>query len=105
MIMPLVINGADGVVTQTIWQLLALQAAGFLFINKMDQEGSDKKTAGCIKQQLDDCCIEFGKRFGKLEQVAMCDDDCSNLPENRQIAIKRLRAIQKKTVSVILVRP
>ena len=42
----LVINGADGVQghTMTLWRLLArYQIPTFLFINKMDQDGTDKE--------------------------------------------------------------
>ncbi len=76
----LVISGADGVQghTKTLWRLLDLyQIPVFLFINKMDQLGTDKaKLMSELKMQLDDRCIEFGQvqknRF--YDELAMCDE-------------------------------
>ena len=54
----LVINGADGVKghTMTLWRLLArYQIPTFLFINKMDQDGTDKeKLLAELKKRLSD---------------------------------------------------
>ena len=76
----LVISGADGVQghTKTLWRLLAIyQIPVFIFINKMDQNGTDKeKLMTELKKQLGDGCIEFGQ--GETEefndQLAMCDE-------------------------------
>ncbi|OLN28244.1 translation factor GTPase family protein [Desulfosporosinus metallidurans] len=61
----LVISGADGVQghTKTLWRLLhTYQIPVFLFVNKMDQNGTDKdKLMKELKKQLDDGCIEFGQ--------------------------------------------
>ena len=61
----LVISGADGVQghTKTLWRLLHMyQIPVFLFVNKMDQKGTDKdKLMKELKKQLDDGCIEFGQ--------------------------------------------
>ena len=58
----LVINGADGVQghTMTLWRLLArYQIPTFLFINKMDQDGTDKeKLLVELKKRLSDNCVE-----------------------------------------------
>ncbi|QHI71677.1 translation factor GTPase family protein [Aminipila terrae] len=76
----LVINGADGVQghTRTLWNLLEMyQIPVFLFINKMDQTGTDEdKLLKEIKKQLNDCCIEFGhiSTDGLYEQLAMCSE-------------------------------
>jgi ribosomal protection tetracycline resistance protein len=76
----LVISGADGVQghTKTLWRLLDMyQIPVFLFINKMDQYGTDKdKLMEELKKQLDDGCIEFGQvaTAGFYEQMAMCDE-------------------------------
>jgi ribosomal protection tetracycline resistance protein len=76
----LVISGADGVQghTKTLWRLLELyQIPVFLFVNKMDQNGTDKgKLIKEMKKQLDDGCIEFGqvKADGFCDQLAMCDE-------------------------------
>ena len=59
----LVINGADGVQghTMTLWRLLArYQIPTFLFINKMDQDGTDKeKLLAELKKRLSDNCADF----------------------------------------------
>ncbi len=76
----LVISGADGVQghTKTVWRLLKMyQIPVFLFVNKMDQAGTDKdKLIKEMKDQLDDGCIEFGqaKTEGFYDQLAMCDE-------------------------------
>lgn len=76
----LVISGADKVQahTLTLWRLLELyQIPVFLFVNKMDQMGTDKeKIMIDLKRQLEDNCIEFAveKKDNFYEQVAMCDE-------------------------------
>ncbi|QHQ61560.1 GTP-binding protein [Anaerocolumna sedimenticola] len=76
----LVISGADGVQghTKTLWRLLEMyEIPVFLFINKMDQNGTDKeKLLKELKQQLDDGCIEFGQVRTEdfFDQLAMCDE-------------------------------
>lgn len=76
----LVISGADGVQghTKTLWRLLKMhRIPTLIFINKMDQEGTDKdKLIKIIKQQLSDGCIEFEQLNTELfyEQLAMCDE-------------------------------
>ncbi len=76
----LVISGVDGIQghTKTLWRLLSIyQIPIFLFINKMDQNGTDKrKITNELKKQLSDGCIEFGQ--GETadfnDQLAMCDE-------------------------------
>jgi ribosomal protection tetracycline resistance protein len=76
----LVISGADGVQghTKTLWRLLDVyKIPVFLFINKMDQNGTDKdKLMKELKKQLDDRCIEFGQVLSDefYDQLAMCDE-------------------------------
>ncbi|MHC1723582.1 MAG: NYN domain-containing protein [Aminipila sp.] len=76
----LVINGADGVQghTKTLWRLLDLyQIPVFLFINKMDQKGTDRDELMIgIKRQLNDECIDFGQAKSDYfyEQLAMSDE-------------------------------
>ena len=76
----LVISGADGVQghTQTLWRLLhTYRIPVFLFINKMDQNGTDKdKLMKQLKKQLDDGCIEFGQvqTDNFFDQLAMCEE-------------------------------
>ncbi len=76
----LVISGADGVQghTKTLWRLLSIyQIPVFLFVNKMDQNGTDKrKIMNELKKQLGDGCIEFGQAETENfhDQLAMCDE-------------------------------
>jgi len=76
----LVINGADGVQghTKTLWRLLDIyHIPVFIFVNKMDQNGTDKdKLMEGMKKQLSDGCIEFGHIAAAefYEQLAVCDD-------------------------------
>ncbi|MCI5595131.1 MAG: TetM/TetW/TetO/TetS family tetracycline resistance ribosomal protection protein [Lachnospiraceae bacterium] len=59
----LVISGSDGVQghTNTLWKLLEkYRIPVFLFINKMDQPGTDKETIlAQLKERLSDGCIDF----------------------------------------------
>lgn len=76
----LVINGADGVQghTRTLWRLLRrYQIPVFLFINKMDQVGTDKeKVLEDLKKRLDDGCINFTEESETFyDSLAMCDEE------------------------------
>ena len=74
----LVINGADGVQghTQTLWRLLhRYRVPVFLFVNKMDQEGTDREALmEELKQRLDDSCVDFTEEEARLENIAMCEE-------------------------------
>ncbi|MEG6612003.1 translation factor GTPase family protein [Pseudoclostridium thermosuccinogenes] len=76
----LVISGADGVQghTGTLWRLLDIyKIPVFLFVNKMDQAGTDKdRLMNELKKQLDDGCIDFGQVGSDAfyDQLAMCDE-------------------------------
>lgn len=76
----LVISGADGVQghTQTLWRLLMMyKIPVFLFVNKMDQKGTDKeKLIEELKKRLDEGCTTFGEGEGETfyDQLAMCDE-------------------------------
>ncbi len=86
----LVISGADGIQghTRTLWNLLKrYQIPVFLFINKMDQTGTDRgKLLEELKTKLSDGCIAFdvmeaassGKQPEVIEtfweEAAMCDE-------------------------------
>ncbi len=78
----LVVSGADGVQghTETLWKLLAqYRVPVFLFVNKMDQPGTDRQARmEELVRRLDGNCIDFGadpdsEEF--LENLAMCDED------------------------------
>lgn len=78
----LVVSGADGVQghVQTLWKLLKeYEIPVFLFINKMDQEGTDRgKLLFEVQNRLDKGCVDF--TFAKenssefLEELAVCDE-------------------------------
>ncbi|WP_008825975.1 translation factor GTPase family protein [Haloplasma contractile] len=76
----LVISGADGIQghTKTLWMLLKMyKVPVFIFINKMDQVGTDKKSLiNELKDQLSDGCIEFGQDKTEVfnEEIAVCDE-------------------------------
>ena len=77
----LVVSGADGVQghTQTLWHLLKrYQIPVFLFVNKMDQPGTDRmKLMEELKKRLDENCIDFSQIHDEewQEQIAMCDEE------------------------------
>lgn len=78
----LVINGADGVQghTMTLWRLLARYGIPtFLFVNKMDQEGTDRDALLAeLKKRLDENCIDFDETqdFDEfMENLSMCDEE------------------------------
>lgn len=76
----LVISGADGVQghTETLWKLLKLyDIPTFIFINKMDQQGTDKVALlSELKERLDEGCIAFDQEESTetLEELAMTDE-------------------------------
>lgn len=76
----LVISGADGVQghTLTLWRLLErYQIPTFLFINKMDQEGTNREyLMQNVRKHFGEGCIDFnGLRDDEFsEQIAVCDE-------------------------------
>ncbi|HHX60533.1 MAG TPA: TetM/TetW/TetO/TetS family tetracycline resistance ribosomal protection protein, partial [Epulopiscium sp.] len=76
----LVISGADGVQghTQTLWRLLAMhQIPVFIFVNKMDQQGTNKtKLMEELKKDLGDGSTDFEQESTEdfYEELAMCDE-------------------------------
>ena len=80
----LVVSGMDGVQghTRTLWKLLErYQVPTYLFINKMDQQGTDP--AGLmteIKEKLSDNCTNFGTedKSSIYESAALCEEALLN---------------------------
>lgn len=80
----LVVSGMDGVQghTRTLWKLLErYQVPTYLFINKMDQQGTDP--AGLmteIKEKLSDNCTDFGTedKSSIYESAALCEEALLN---------------------------
>lgn len=75
----LVISGVDGVQghTRTLWRLLRRhRIPTFLFINKMDQEGTDRDILMKeLKSKLDERCVDFTLEGEELqEELAMCEE-------------------------------
>lgn len=100
----LVVNGADGVQshTLTLWKLLKYyQIPVFLFINKMDQEGTDRQALlADIQKRLDERCVDFTDFGSSLDlseewydQLAMCDEPLmEEFLENGRIAADTIRS-------------
>ena len=103
----LVINGMDGVQshTMTLWRLLErYQIPTLLFVNKMDQQGTDHDALlNDLKQHLHENCVDFGRTqdtdYGmyeltpeQLENIAVCEEDIletyleTGIVEDRDIA-------------------
>jgi len=75
----LVISGTDGIQahTVTLWRLLEqYRVPTFLFINKMDLAGTDKKRLLTqLQQELNPGCIDFTAAPEEIaESCAMCDE-------------------------------
>jgi len=78
----LVISGTDGVQghTVTLWRLLKrYNVPVFLFINKMDREGTDRNALMSeLKGRLDEGCTDIEaireNNPDRLESLAVCDD-------------------------------
>ena len=76
----LVISGADGIQghTHTLWRLLKLyHIPTFLFINKMDQVGTDaQQLIKELKHNLSEQCVIFNdeKDNSFYEELALCDE-------------------------------
>ena len=77
----LIISGPDGVQghVETLWRLLKqYQIPTILFVNKMDQEGTEKeKILDQLKKRLHEHCIDFSQdrdREEFLEEAAMCGE-------------------------------
>lgn len=78
----LLISGANGVQghVETLWRLLArYEIPVFLFINKMDQPGTDaEKLLEELQSRLSEHCLNFSQDLQNaelLEELAMCDED------------------------------
>jgi small GTP-binding protein len=100
----LIVSGADGVQghTQTLWKLLKkYKIPVFVFVNKMDQQGTDKnKLIKELQSKLDSSIIDFTEYKNPTEEfyenVSMCEEklmdkflDCGQLSiEEIKLGIK-----------------
>lgn len=82
----LVISGSDGVQghTATLWRLLKqYQIPTFIFVNKMDQDGTDRESIlKELKKRLNEGCIDFSGASGRkgkssewFEELALCGEE------------------------------
>lgn len=77
----LVISGADGVQghTRTLWNLLRrYEIPTFVFINKMDQKGTDAEVLlQELKNVLEEGCVDFSTKRDThfYEEAAVCSED------------------------------
>ena len=76
----LVVSGADGVQghTLTLWGLLKRYGIPtFLFVNKMDQEGTDReRLLHELRERLDPACVALdGGEAQFLEEMSLCSED------------------------------
>lgn len=80
----LVISGADGVQghTRTLWRLLKrYRIPVFLFVNKMDQPGTDKdELMNKLHEGLSEVCVDFSDVSSEefFDAVAMCGETAMN---------------------------
>ncbi len=80
----LVVSGSDGVQghTRTLWRLLEkYHLPVFLFVNKMDQQGTDREAVlRELSAQLDGNCVDFTQEDGEsfYESLALCDETLLN---------------------------
>jgi len=83
----LVVSGTDGVQghTETLWRLLArYEIPTFIFVNKMDRDGTDRgELLKVIQSRLDTGCVDFtavtanvqsGLSQDIMENIATCDE-------------------------------
>ncbi|SCI32144.1 Tetracycline resistance protein tetM from transposon Tn916 [uncultured Clostridium sp.] len=84
----LIVSGADGVQghTETLWRLLKrYRIPVFLFVNKMDQKGTDQEAVlASLKERLDHGIVDFSGVSGNCEilgtseetaeEIATCDE-------------------------------
>lgn len=96
----LVISASDGVQghTRTLWRLLKKnKIPTFLFINKMDQPGTDRETLlSELKNRLDENCLDFTETESEsfYENAAMCREDVLEYYlEHGEIKMEQIREL------------
>ena len=74
----LIVSGADGVQghTETLWRLLKrYRIPVFLFVNKMDQKGTDQEAVlASLKERLDHGIVDFSGVSGNCEILGTSDE-------------------------------
>ena len=88
----LVISGADGVQghTETLWRLLKdYRIPVFVFVNKMDQPGTERgKILQELQQRLSDAVIPYEDTARFREEAAMCKEEALEELQETGIAAK-----------------
>lgn len=99
----LVISASDGVQghTVTLWKLLKrYQVPVFLFVNKMDQQGTDKDVLMQeLSTSLDGNCVDFSDDTGEdfFEAVSMCEESLlDHFLETGRIETDRIKMAVKE---------
>ena len=105
----LVISGADGVQghTETLWSLLKrYQVPTFLFINKMDQPGTDREALlSELQKRLSESCVDFALLDRPKEEmpeevweaIAMSDEELlEQYLESGSIAAEDIRRLIRR---------
>ena len=93
----LLISGAEGVQghVETLWRLLRrYEVPVFLFVNKMDQPGTDQmRLMSELQRRLDDRCLDITVPEEELfDQLAMCEEEAlESYLESGKIEIGKIR--------------
>ena len=113
----LVISGADGVQghTRTLWRLLEqYKVPVFLFVNKMDQEGTDREQLlSELKKSLSEGITAFDiaqdeeKREEFYENIAVCEEKVlETYLESGEIPIRDVkRLIKERNICLLYTSP
>lgn len=79
----LIVSGADGVQghTETLWRLLKrYRIPVFLFVNKMDQKGTDQEAVlASLKERLDHGIVDFSEVSGNCEILGTSDETADEI--------------------------
>lgn len=79
----LIVSGADGVQghTETLWRLLKrYRIPVFLFVNKMDQKGTDQEAVlASLKERLDHGIVDFSGVSGNCEILETSDETAEEI--------------------------
>lgn len=79
----LIVSGADGVQghTETLWRLLKrYRIPVFLFVNKMDQKGTNQEAVlASLKERLDHGIVDFSEVSGNCEILGTSDETAEEI--------------------------